>query len=594
MSSLGIELDTFLALCDKAGTPLAYKQGLRARAGLWKDLVLQDIDPKSYSCSSTYLMDAQVVAFFRKYPGLDLGIDRKRVAVEGFFKAEASCYGANERISPLLFTRGHYGDRIDTFVSVWRKKMRRALGRCPSQDELSKYARFGPGSTYQNIGDLVTLQHKMSDDYTRTRTTTPFLKLWDDTAWSRYAASNCTGLDDRGFSADSREGVVNQNDPDFAIRDFSVVRGNRFTTVPKDARKDRGICVEASLNVFYQLAVGKIMTARMRRSLGWVKETCGDEHKTLARLGSLTGAVSTIDLSSASDTVCKNLVQLLLPSDWYELVCSLRSTHTFIEGKWVRLEKFSSMGNGFTFELETVIFWTLAQTVAELEGVLEDPYTPGLTISVFGDDIIVPASISGSLVAALSFFGFTTNKEKTFLEGPFRESCGGDYFRGHDVRPHYQKAVCEEPHQLISLANGLRRFGLRLGHLGHGDVYRRSWFKCLDAIPSSIRRLRGPAELGDLVIHDEDRVWIACNPMRVRNSIRYLSVWRPVPNRVIGWDQVRPGVVLACALYGTPSGIVLSTDRGEDSNRVNSSGGWRPRISGSYISGYKIGRVTFS
>lgn len=122
MSSLGIELDTFLALCDKAGTPLAYKSGLLARAGKWRDLVLQDIDPKSYSCAATYLMDAQVVAFFRKYPGLDLGIDRKKVAIEGFFKAEASCYRANERISPLLFTRGHYGDRIDTLCRCGEKR----------------------------------------------------------------------------------------------------------------------------------------------------------------------------------------------------------------------------------------------------------------------------------------------------------------------------------------------------------------------------------------------------------------------------------------------------------------------------------------
>nr|UUW21353.1 MAG: RNA replicase beta chain [Sanya fiers-like virus 32] len=324
---------------------------------------------------------------------------------------------------------------------------------------------------------------------------------------------------------------------------------------------------------------------------GWDKSTCELFHKQLARIGSLTGAVATIDLSNASDTVCYNLIKLLLPPDWWQLVADTRSSHTLLEGRWVKLEKFSSMGNGLTFELETLVFFTLAKVLQELEPPVEDPYTPGLTTSVYGDDIIVPTSVSRSMVAALKFFGFTPNEKKTFLKGPFRESCGGDYFAGHDVRPHFQKEVCEEPHHLIALANGLRRLGRRLDGLGSGVDHRVAWFRCLDAIPRPIRICRGPEELGDLVIHDEPEHWQSRNPIRVRSSIRYLRVWRAVPNRLKGWDQYRPGVVLSVALYGGSSGTPSTPVSTAEQARLS---GVVPRIRGSYVSGYRFGRVAYS
>jgi hypothetical protein len=251
----------------------------------------------------------------------------------------------------------------------------------------------------------------------------------------------------------------------------------------------------------------------MKTSLGWDKETQQDYHRNLARLGSLTGAVATLDLSNASDTVSSNLVKLLLPRDWYDLVDRLRSSHTLVKGKWVKLEKFSSMGNGYTFELETLIFFTLCETVSEMVTVNEDAYTPGLTISVFGDDIIIPTSISSAATAALNFFGFTLNSSKSFVSGKFRESCGGDFFAGHDVRPHFQKEVCDEPHRLISLANGLRRFGRRHDDLGGNGTYRVAWFRCLDSLPRQISICRGPESLGDLVVQDDEEHWLRRNPI---------------------------------------------------------------------------------
>lgn len=578
------EVGVFIALCDNLGTPVAYKASLLAARGDWVGLSRLRVRPADYTCPETYLADCQAVSFFKKYPGFDLGVDRKQVAVDNFWVSERQCFQANERISPLLFDLGHYGSRLSRFVREWRKEVKSVLGRAPSRSSLD--GRFGPGSTFMNVGDKVTLADKLTDDYTATRSARSFLHVWDMTAWSRYAACGLDADTGGSFHRDQYEVDRPIEDP-HAIRDFTYIRGNRFTTVLKDSEKDRGICVEPSLNVFYQLALGRAISSRMLTKYGWDKSTCESFHKTLARIGSLTGSVATIDLSNASDTVCYNLIKLLLPPDWWQLVADLRSSHTLLNGKWVKLEKFSSMGNGFTFELETLVFFTMAKVLNRLEPSTEEACTPGLAISVYGDDIIVPTSNSASMVAALKFFGFTPNEKKTFLEGPFRESCGGDYFAGHDVRPHFQKEVCEEPHHLIALANGLRRLGRRLDDLGSGVNHRVAWFRCLDAIPRQIRICRGPEELGDLVIHDEAQHWIKRNPIRVRNSIRYLRVWRPVANPLKDWCHYRPGVVLSVALYGGSSGSSPTPLPNADLFRRS---GIVPRLQGVYVAGYRFGR----
>jgi len=130
-----------------------------------------------------------------------------------------------------------------------------------------------------------------------------------------------------------------------------------------------------------------------------------------------------LDLKNASDSVARRLVELLLPKRWFEVLNDLRSPTTLIGNQVVLLEKFSSMGNGFTFELETLVF--LAIVLA-----LNPAHKAGKNVFVYGDDIICPTRSSSDVIAALSFFGMTVNKEKSFTYGMFRESCGRDYFNG--------------------------------------------------------------------------------------------------------------------------------------------------------------------
>lgn len=583
-------LESFSALCWTVATPVAYKALLWAERGEWSRLISIEINPTAYHCSQTYFGDCQVAAFFKKYRDFDLDFDRSAVAKQSFWEAERECYATNERLSPLLEDPAYYGPDVKRFILTWKRIVRRCLGPVPALAFLAGGA-FGPGSTFANVGNQILIADKLDSCYTVTERARPYLKYLEDTAWVRHASRN-QYVSEVGFRQNSIMRCVSK-DAGFAERFFEGVRGNRFTTVEKTAKTNRGICIEASANVFMQLACGKFLSNRLNRYFGWDKRSCQDFHKILARIGSLTGAVATIDLSKASDTVATNLVRLVLPPAWFRLLDDLRSHYTSVDGRWVRLEKFSSMGNGFTFELETLIFRTLIATIEELEGPVKDPYCPGVCYSVFGDDIIVPTERSSTTVASLSFFGFTTNKSKTFLRGPFRESCGGDYHLGKDVRPHYVRKDIELPSELIALANGLRRYRTRASALGVPmENTVKPWRVVLNSLPRAIASCRGPEVLGDLVIHDDEATW--SRGVRVRNSVRYLRVWRPVPNRLVGWDHYRPGVQMACALYGVPSGtspnLLWDGDLSESYRRA----GVVPRVNGSYVSGYRFGRVPYS
>jgi len=127
----------------------------------------------------------------------------------------------------------------------------------------------------------------------------------------------------------------------------------------------------------------------------------------------------------------------------------LRCPQGRLKGRLIFYEKFASMGNGFTFELETLIFWSLC--VATAAYYQED----ASKVSVYGDDIIVPANIALACIEVLDFCGFKTNKEKSFVFGPFRESCGKDYFEGFPVRPFYLKEAVQDARSAIYVANSI-------------------------------------------------------------------------------------------------------------------------------------------
>lgn len=230
---------------------------------------------------------------------------------------------------------------------------------------------------------------------------------------------------------------------------YEIVPGNVLFTVPKKTDIDRVAAKEPDLNMFIQRGLGKHLGACLKR-IG-INLHDQSKNRSLAHRGSVTNELSTLDLSSASDSVTEGLVALLLPETWFTFLDAVRCRVTIIDGEEHRNQMFSSMGNGFTFELESLLFLTIARAVSYFRG------EPGV-VSVYGDDIICPRATSHYLTSVLRYFGFQVNPDKSFYEGPFRESCGGHYHSGVDITPFYIEEPVTTLTGVIHLANQLRKW----------------------------------------------------------------------------------------------------------------------------------------
>jgi hypothetical protein len=539
-----------LRLCEGLGNARALTVATLVRYEQWDTLATLACDPGHYLSAKDYAKSAAATHFLRKCSDLPTTFDRHKAALDNWWQGERDCYRANERLERYLPQHSNADDsdpRIRDFFSRVRKTMLRWLG--PSPRALTS-GRFGPGATFSDKGKLSTIPDKMTSHPSMTRDAIWYLPQWLSTQWGSACA------------AKSRSPVV--------------VRGNRFGTAPKDATKDRAVAPEPSINSFYQLGLGSEIRANLSQIGNWMSPGKGidlnngqDVHKRVACAASIRGHLATEDLSNASDSVCTTLVRICTPHAWFEALSALRSPFTLVDGHWVKLEKFSSMGNGFTFELETIIFLALCH-----EALIGAGITPviGENLYVYGDDIIVPTDGVRAVNSVLNFCGFRLNLKKSFSEGPFRESCGGDYFDGEAVRPFFLKEQPTEPQHWMVIANGLRALSTNLANPEGFAMVRRAWFFCLDQLPSKIRGCRGPEALGDLVIHDSEDRW----QFRWRSSgIRYLRCYRVNKRAKVSYGNFHPDVVLACATYGLGWG----------------DGGVTPRDS---VLSYKVGWVPFS
>jgi hypothetical protein len=170
-----------------------------------------------------------------------------------------------------------------------------------------------------------------------------------------------------------------------------------------------------------------------------------EPNQRLAREGSLTGELATLDLSEASDRVSNEHVRLLLRNHpWFsKAVDATRSRKARVLNKDVgvdanvRLAKFASMGSALCFPFEAIVFTTVV--FLGIQNALNRPLTKKDInslfgkVRVYGDDIIVPVDYVQSVIQALEAFGFKVNHSKSFWTGSFRESCGKDYYAGSDV-----------------------------------------------------------------------------------------------------------------------------------------------------------------
>lgn len=372
----------------------------------------------------------QSLAFFQKRADLEIpGVDKEQAAVEKFEASERACAQTNEILTLWSQGRFQFPPDVEGVLYVAQRKIAEVLGDLPSPAQFKP--RFGPGATTQVKKREASRKRKLSAAPSCSEDLLPVAArlLEEMPGWVSSMAQHVPKV------------PVFENGK-FRLEPFVGPRESWSVDVPvepgvlsfvlKNALTYRTVLTEPPLNGMYQLATGDYIAGRLRPFLVDTRDQ--SRNQRAARMGSLTGELATLDLSSASDTIAYLLVWHLLPPDWAEWLSYLR-TGTAVYRRpdgsesVYKLEKFSSMGNGYTFPLESLIFWALSSACV--------PKHQQGYVCTYGDDIIVPTASAGLVAKVLTACGFTLNAAKSFTSGPFRESCGADYLSGIDIRPTY-------------------------------------------------------------------------------------------------------------------------------------------------------------
>jgi hypothetical protein len=244
---------------------------------------------------------------------------------------------------------------------------------------------------------------------------------------------------------------------DFLLPNSRYVSEDRFTflepgaeqpvkviSVPKTQKSPRIIAIEPSYVQYAQQAILEPMISGLEKDkilknfLGFTDQV---PNQDMARIGSERGHIATLDLSDASDRVSNQLVRRLFADNSLLLkaVEATRSRRADVPGHGViRLAKFASMGSALCFPVEAMVFLTLVFLGIEKESntrfVKRSDFLRYLDrVRVYGDDLIVPIDSVEGVIQSLEHFGARVGSSKSFWIGRFRESCGKEYYDGHDV-----------------------------------------------------------------------------------------------------------------------------------------------------------------
>jgi hypothetical protein len=378
---------------------------------------------------------SQIEAFIKKNESLPSlpTVDTGRAALESFERAERICRITNRRLAYYF----DHEERMDPNLSKWMKRAARFVENC-----------LGPVDEFvEAIPQLVRLTSGATSTRAR-KDALPFMKV--------SKTPVCTP---------SAEPLLRSLYAYFGVklRNVRLVAWNRVIVVTKNWKTGRTIAAEPEGNLPFQLAFDTFVKGCLRK-VG-INLSSQRRNQQYAAKASVDDAEATVDFTMASDTGARLAVHWLYPPKWVELLERFRtplgrldpglaSDYPEFDKVW-QYAKFSSMGNGCTFGLETLIFASLAYAVGSR------------TICVYGDDVVVDADKYDDFTRLAKFLGFVVNHEKSYASGPFRESCGENYYRGTLVTPFYVREWHDEMRKAdrCHVVNGLAKVSLPGGKL---------------------------------------------------------------------------------------------------------------------------------
>lgn len=221
----------------------------------------------------------------------------------------------------------------------------------------------------------------------------------------------------------------------------SIQNVSRLSTVIKNAEKDRPISMEPFWNMVAQLSYAGDLRDVLRVKLGIDLESRAALHRTLIRHANK----ATIDFANASNSNWVCVLEWLLPKHMFSKLMALRTPVCEWDGEYHYYNMLAPMGCGFTFEVMTIVLLALSRSL-----------DPGST--VFGDDVIIEKTVAEAFIELTAYLGWQVNNSKSFIEGNFRESCGGfhDLSTGEDILS-YDFHEPESLYDVATISNKLFR-----------------------------------------------------------------------------------------------------------------------------------------
>ncbi|DAD52809.1 TPA_asm: RNA-directed RNA polymerase [ssRNA phage SRR7976356_1] len=425
---------------------------------------------------------------------------------------------------------------------------------------IERAARFGPGASV-GFGRRPTLYYFKVGDGPHT-CTSDFIR-----SWYELSVRNNPLCESAEMARTARHGRA----------DVRIAGSLAF--VPKSYASMRTTVTEPSLNTYFQLGAGEVIADVLKRRVNIDLHTQSVVNSALACAGSKDGSMATVDLKQCSDYISLAMVDYMFPKSavrWFE---NLRTPFITTTQGPLLLWMCSTMGNGFTFPLQTILLTAVVlgtYRVLDVKPVMRGNHR---NFGVFGDDIAVETRTVNLLFKCLRALGLVVNEEKSYADGCFRESCGADFFDGFPVRGVYVKTYATVQ-DYFSIYNRLAVWSSRTG------VPIPSALKfVLSAIPSNKRGQFVPPDEGVTAgiwspfppgLVDQNRWVYNCDiprpdsfsfepwyrhPADVFSAPKAYSKWLKKLHELCGGSLNEPAVLKAALYGGVRSGSI--TPRGE-------------------------------
>lgn len=256
---------------------------------------------------------------------------------------------------------------------------------------------------------------------------------------------------------------------------------SRVISVPKTQKAPRIIAIEPSSVQYVQQGILEVLMHKIHASYldGFIGTRSQIPNQDLARIGSETQTLATLDLSEASDRVSFKLVKTLMRNHQLSLaaVSACRSERASVPGQGIiSLSKFASMGSALCFPFEAMVFLTIIFLgIQKDQGhrlTRKDVLSFRDRVRVYGDDLIVPVEYVHTVADLLEHFGARVGRSKSFWNGKFRESCGKEYYSGQDVSLVKVRNMFPSQQQQVTEVVSLVELRNQLYYAGNWDVVR--------------------------------------------------------------------------------------------------------------------------